>query len=69
MLTNVGSTQPPGMNLKVGDPDNGMIYIAVGTWTPEEYGISQENSSDRPKTRLRSTPATPVRSSIRRVRP
>ena len=29
------------MNLKVGDPDNGMIYIAVGTWTPEEYGISQ----------------------------
>lgn len=41
MLTNVGSTQPPGMNLKVGDPDNGMIYIAVGTWTPEEYGISQ----------------------------
>ena len=25
----------------VGDPDNGMIYIAVGTWTPEEYGISQ----------------------------
>lgn len=41
MLTNVGNTQPPGMNLKVGDPDNGMIYIAVGTWTPEEYGISQ----------------------------
>lgn len=39
-LTQVGKVQPPGMSLKVGDPDNGMIYIALGTWTAEEYGVS-----------------------------
>lgn len=37
---NVIKTQPPGLELKKGDPDNGMIYIALGTWTPEKYGES-----------------------------
>lgn len=37
---NVIKTQPPGLDLKKGDPDNGMIYIALGTWTPEKYGES-----------------------------
>ena len=39
-MDNIGMEQPPGLNLKKGDPDQGMIYIALGTWTPEEYGIS-----------------------------
>ena len=30
--------QPQGMTLQKGDKDQGSIYIAVGTWTPGEYG-------------------------------
>ena len=30
--------QPPGENLKAGDPDCGMIYIALGDWDPAVYG-------------------------------
>jgi len=33
---------PAGSTMRVGDPDNGVIYIALGTWTPEEYGVTQE---------------------------
>lgn len=29
---------PSGTEIKVGDNDNGHIYIALGTWSPEEYG-------------------------------
>ena len=29
---------PVGSDLKKDDPDNGIVYIALGTWTPEEYG-------------------------------
>ena len=28
-----------GLILHKGDPDNGIIYIALGTWTKEQYGI------------------------------
>lgn len=31
-------TVPVGSNIKIGDPDNGHIYIALGTWTAAEYG-------------------------------
>lgn len=31
-------TVPVGSNIKLGDPDNGHIYIALGTWTAAEYG-------------------------------
>lgn len=34
--------QPAGSDLKIGDPDSGIIYIALGNWTPEEYGISSD---------------------------
>ena len=44
LLTKVGELQPPGQNLKVGDPDNGIVYIALGTWTPEKYGVSSKES-------------------------
>lgn len=33
---------PAGATMQEGDPDNGVIYIALGTWTPEEYGVTQE---------------------------
>ena len=36
-------TQPQGMTLQKGDNDQGSIYIAVGTWTPEEYGGTAES--------------------------
>lgn len=30
--------QPAGMQISKGDPDQGIIYIALGTWTAAEYG-------------------------------
>lgn len=39
-ITNVGPVQPEGFNFSKGDPDSGIIFLALGTWTPEEYGIS-----------------------------
>ena len=30
--------KPAGSDLKLDDPDNGIVYIALGTWTPGEYG-------------------------------
>lgn len=40
---------PPGTSIEKGDADNGSIYIALGTWTPEEYGLcsSQETDPER----------------------
>ncbi len=38
---------PAGTNLQAGDPDKGSIYIALGTWTKEEYGITQEKDGPR----------------------
>ncbi len=37
---------PPGTGLQKGDMDNGSIYIALGTWTPEEYGQCSPAESD-----------------------
>lgn len=42
-ITDVGK-QPSGKNIAVGDPDEGIIYVAVGTWTPEEYGMPVNES-------------------------
>ena len=65
MLTNVGSTQPPGDEPQGRRSRQRHDLHRVGTWTPEEYGISQGEQFGSAETRLRSTPATPVRSSIR----
>ena len=32
-------TLPVGSTLKTGDPDTGSIFIALGTWTADEYGV------------------------------
>lgn len=31
---------PDGVDVSVGAPDSGIIYIALGTWTPDEYGLT-----------------------------
>lgn len=38
---------PAGSTLKVGDLDTGVVYIALGTWTSEEYGYTQEKDGPR----------------------
>lgn len=39
------SENPPGENFVAGESyDTGIIYIAMGTWTPEEYGVSTYES-------------------------
>ncbi len=38
---------PAGTDLQIGDPDKGSIYIALGTWTKEEYGVTQEKDGPR----------------------
>lgn len=37
---------PTGTSLKTGDSDNGSVYIALGTWTPEEYGLCSALETD-----------------------
>ncbi|WP_418992745.1 PCMD domain-containing protein [Alistipes sp.] len=32
---------PAGMTIQKGDPDNGSIFVALGTWTKEEYGLAK----------------------------
>ncbi len=32
-------TLPVGSTLKAGDPDTGSIFIALGTWTADKYGV------------------------------
>lgn len=38
---------PAGSTLKEGDPDFGVIYIALGTWTKEEYGVTTERDGSQ----------------------
>lgn len=33
---------PSGSTLKIGDPDTGSIYIALGTWSAAEYGVDAD---------------------------
>lgn len=34
---------PAGLKLSKGDPDQGIIYIALGTWTAAEYGGTEQS--------------------------
>ena len=45
-ISSVGTTQPAGENLQKGDPDNGSIYIALGTWTKEKYGMGKDGAGN-----------------------
>lgn len=33
---------PAGADMQIGSPDNGVVYIALGTWTADEYGTTEE---------------------------
>ena len=33
---------PAGVTIQQGDPDTGIVYIALGTWTAEEYGYTED---------------------------
>ena len=46
-LTDIGTNLPAGVNLNAGDPDYGIIYVALGTWTPEKYGVCQQESGEK----------------------
>ncbi len=49
------SENPPGENFVIGESsDMGAIYIALGTWTPEEYGVSAS------ETEILGTEDTPI---------
>lgn len=37
------TSQPPGKNINAGDPDVGMIYIALGDWDAATYGGTEES--------------------------
>lgn len=38
---------PAGSTLKEGDPDFGVVYVALGTWTKEEYGVTTERDGSQ----------------------
>lgn len=38
MIDELGTVPASRPNMKMGDPDEGQIFIAVGDWTAEEYG-------------------------------
>lgn len=40
------SNMPAGENIQKGDPDTGSIYIALGTWTKEKYGMGKDGAGD-----------------------
>lgn len=40
------SNMPTGENIQKGDPDTGSIYIALGTWTKEKYGMGKDGAGD-----------------------
>ncbi len=50
---------PAGTSIVAGDNDNGSIYIALGTWTPEEYGLCSSAETD-PARRQCGTAESPV---------
>ncbi len=42
----MGSNLPAGETIQTGDTDNGSIYIALGTWTKEKYGMGKDGAGN-----------------------
>lgn len=42
----VGTNMPAGESIRKGDPDNAAIYIALGTWTKEKYGMGKDGAGN-----------------------
>ena len=49
------TTQPPGVEIKEGDSDIGMIYIALGDWDAATYGGSDESPVEIATRRIEET--------------
>lgn len=46
-VTDVGQDLPAGVTVTKGDPDCGIIYVAVGTWTKEKYGVCEQEEGEK----------------------
>lgn len=42
----LGPNMPVGQTIQAGDPDNGIIYVALGTWTKEKYGMGKDGAGN-----------------------
>ena len=42
----VGSNMPAGVTIQTGDADNAAIYVALGTWTKEKYGMGKNGAGN-----------------------
>ena len=45
-IDKLGPSMPAGETIQLGDPDNGSIYIALGTWTKEKYGMGKDGAGN-----------------------
>lgn len=52
--------KPVGTEIQIGDPDNGHIYIALGTWTPDKYGWDAGPKGDLKDRQLVGTADSPI---------
>ena len=46
-VTDVGADMPSGVTIAKGDPDCGIIYFALGTWTKEKYGVCEQEEGEK----------------------
>lgn len=53
------SKQPPGQQIQQGDPDCGMIFIALGDWDPAIYGGTAESPVEVATRRIEETAFDP----------
>lgn len=42
----VGPNMPTGVTIQTGDADNAAIYVALGTWTKEKYGMGKNGAGN-----------------------
>ena len=49
------TTQPPGVTINAGDPDIGMVYIALGDWDPATYGGTADSPVEIATRRIAET--------------
>ena len=40
------TNMPAGETIQTGDPDTGSVFIALGTWTKEKYGMGKDGAGD-----------------------
>ena len=58
------TTQPPGVTVREGDADSGMIFIALGDWTAAEFGGTDESPIEIATRRIDETAFDPNSSAV-----